>query len=154
MKKELTLVEETTVNRYKTALEQCWEIATDNLITGDNKAKMIRDVSRATLDGEPTTADEYNEEEDVQLGCSIVKSNNEIDKEQRDPNIRRSSTVHYPDWDMKKKEYVVPLNKRKINKMNDAIKSTPEYKLGKKLLGGEISNVTIDNIIDKETAKK
>ena len=79
MKKELTLVEETTVNRYKTALEQCWEIATDNLITGDNKAKMIRDVSRATLDGEPTTADEYNEEEDVQLGYSIVKSNDEIE---------------------------------------------------------------------------
>jgi len=62
MKKELTLVEETTVNRYKTALEQCWEIATDNLITGDNKAKMIRDVSRSSLDREPTTADEYNEE--------------------------------------------------------------------------------------------
>jgi len=62
MKKELTLVEETTVNRYKTALEQCWEIATDNLITGDNKAMMIRDVSRSSLDREPTTADEYNEE--------------------------------------------------------------------------------------------
>ena len=70
---------ETTINRYKTALEQCWEIATDNLITGDNKAKIIRDVSRATLDGEPTTADEYNEEEDVQLGYSIVKSNDEIE---------------------------------------------------------------------------
>ena len=67
MKKELTLVEETTVNRYKTALEQCWEIATDNLITGDNKAKIIRDVSRATLDSEPTTADEYNDEEYVRI---------------------------------------------------------------------------------------
>ena len=77
--------------------------------------------------------------------------NPNFNKEQRDPNIRRSSTVHYPDWDMKKKEYVVPLNKRKINKMNDAIKSTPEYKLGKKLLDGEISNVTIDSIIDKES---
>ena len=82
MKKELTLVEETTVNRYKTALEQCWEIATDNLITEDNKAKIIRDVSRATLDGEPTTADEYNldsDEEDVQLAYSIVRSNKEVE---------------------------------------------------------------------------
>ena len=33
--------------------------------------------------------------------------------ERRDPNIRRSSTVHYPDWDMKKKEYVVPPNQRR-----------------------------------------
>ena len=30
----------------------------------------------------------------------------------RDPNIRRSSTVHYPDWDMKKKEYIVPPKQR------------------------------------------
>ena len=66
------------MDRYKTALEQCWEIATDNSITEDNKVKIIRDVSRATLDGEPTTADEYNEEEDVQLGASIVKSNKEV----------------------------------------------------------------------------
>ena len=66
------------MDRYKTALEQCWEIATDNSITEDNKVKIIRDVSRATLDGEPTTADEYNEEEDVQLGASIVKSNREV----------------------------------------------------------------------------
>jgi len=66
------------MDRYKTALEQCWEIATDNSITEDNKVKMVRDVSRATLDGEPTTADEYNEEEDVQLGASIVKSNKEV----------------------------------------------------------------------------
>jgi len=33
--------------------------------------------------------------------------------ERRNPNIRRSSTKHYPDWDMKKKEYIVPPNKRK-----------------------------------------
>ena len=66
------------MNKYETALEQCWEISTDNSITEDNKVKMIRDVSRATLDGEPTTADEYNEEEDVQLGASIVKSNREV----------------------------------------------------------------------------
>ena len=69
----------------------------------------------------------------------------------RKPNIQRSSTVHYPDWDKKKKIYIVPPNKRKINKTLNAIKSTPEYKLGKKLLDGEISNVTIDSIIDKES---
>ena len=32
--------------------------------------------------------------------------------ERRDPNIRRSSTKHYPDWDMKKKQYIVPPNQR------------------------------------------
>jgi len=64
--------------RFKQGLEDCWGIATDNSIAEDNKVKMIRDVSRATLDGEPTTADEYNEEEDVQLGASIVKSNREV----------------------------------------------------------------------------
>ena len=31
-----------------------------------------------------------------------------VKEERRDPNIRRSSTKHYPDWDMKKKEYIVP----------------------------------------------
>ena len=67
------------MNKHETALEQCWEIATDSSITEDNKIKMIRDVSRATLDGEPTTADEYNDEEDVQLGYSIVKSNDEVE---------------------------------------------------------------------------
>jgi hypothetical protein len=66
------------MDKHETALEQCWEIATDNSITEDNKVKMIRDISRATLDGEPTTADEYNEEEDVQIGASIVKSNKEV----------------------------------------------------------------------------
>ena len=72
-----------------------------------------------------------------------------MSKERRKPNIKRSSTVHYPDWDKKKKVYIVPPNKRKINEMNDAIKLTPEYKLGKKLLDGEISNKTIDNIINE-----
>jgi triosephosphate isomerase len=66
------------MDKHEIALEQCWEIATDNSITEDNKVKMIRDISRATLDGEPTTADEYNEEEDVQIGASIVKSNKEV----------------------------------------------------------------------------
>ena len=46
--------------RLRQGLEDCWRIATDNSITEENKVKMIRDVSRAFLDGEPTTADEYN----------------------------------------------------------------------------------------------
>ena len=32
--------------------------------------------------------------------------------DRRDPNIRRSSTKHYPDWDMKKEEYVVPKRRK------------------------------------------
>ena len=39
-------------------------------------------------------------------GCQIYEK-------QRNPNIKRSSTIHYPDWDMKKKEYIVPPNQRK-----------------------------------------
>ena len=35
-----------------------------------------------------------------------------VKEEWRDPNIRRSSTKHYPDWDMKKKQYIVPPNQR------------------------------------------
>ena len=65
--------------RLRKALEELWDISTDSSITEENKVKIIRDVSRATLDGEPTTADEYNEEEDVQLGYSIVKSNDEVE---------------------------------------------------------------------------
>ena len=38
-----------------------------------------------------------------------------------------------------------------VNEMNDAIKATPEYKLGKKLLDGEISNLTTKNIIDNDS---
>jgi|TARA_R100001530_G_scaffold46431_1_gene34928 hypothetical protein len=39
--------------------------------------------------------------------------NPNFNEERRNPNIRRSSTSHYPDWDMKKKEYIVPPNQRK-----------------------------------------
>jgi len=38
-----------------------------------------------------------------------------------------------------------------IKCLNNVIKATPEYKIGKKLLNGEISNVTIDNIINEES---
>ena len=38
----------------------------------------VKQQAQSILDGEPTTADEYNDEEDVQLGASIVKSNDEV----------------------------------------------------------------------------
>ena len=65
--------------RFKKTLEELWEISTDNSITEENKVKIIRDVSRAILDGEPTTIDEYDDEEDVQLAYSIVRSNDEVE---------------------------------------------------------------------------
>ena len=36
----------------------------------------------------------------------VDKDGNLVKGDRRDPNIRRSSTVHYPDWDMKKKKYL------------------------------------------------
>ena len=53
--------------RLREALEELWNITTDSSITEENKVKIIRDVSRATLDGEPTTADEYNSDEITEL---------------------------------------------------------------------------------------
>ena len=66
--------------RYRQTLEECWEISTDNSITEDNKVKMIRDVSRSSLDGEPTTADEHNKE----VGHFFVRS--KVDRRKRDRN--------------------------------------------------------------------
>jgi hypothetical protein len=43
--------------RLRETLEELWDISTDSSITEENKVKIIRDVSRATLDDEPTTAD-------------------------------------------------------------------------------------------------
>ena len=43
----------------------------------------------------------------------VDKFINWIKEERRDSDIHRSSTVHYPDWNTKKKEYVVPPNQRK-----------------------------------------
>jgi len=42
-------------------------------------------------------------------GCQIYE-------ERRNPNIKRSSTTHYPDWDMKKKIYIT--RKRKVGRLN------------------------------------
>jgi len=36
----------------------------------------------------------------------VDKDGNLVKGDRRDPNIRRSSTVHYPDWDMKNKKYL------------------------------------------------
>ena len=35
--------------------------------------------------------------------------------ERRNPDIRRSSTVHYPDWDKRNKKYIT--RKRKVGKL-------------------------------------
>tara|TARA_R100000750_G_scaffold3358_1_gene2859 strand:+ start:256 stop:651 length:396 start_codon:yes stop_codon:yes gene_type:complete len=43
----------------------------------------------------------------------VDKNGNLVKGDRRKPNIQRSSTVHYPDWDKKKKEYVVPPNQRR-----------------------------------------
>ena len=50
----------------------------------------------------------------------VDKDGNLVKGDRRDPNIRRSSTVHYPDWDMKKKEYIVPPRQRKESEVKDA----------------------------------
>lgn len=38
--------------------------------------------------------------------CSTCKEHAVV-VDQRDPSIRRSTTVHYPDWDLKNKKYIV-----------------------------------------------
>ena len=56
-----------------------WFFITDEYeILGSSAIARILDESEYIL-VEKTTADEYNEEEDVQLGYSIVKSNDEIE---------------------------------------------------------------------------
>jgi len=44
------------------------------------------------------------------------KNGNLVKSERRNPNIKRSSTVHYPDWDKKNKKYIV--RKRIVGKLN------------------------------------
>ena len=121
------------MNKHETALEQCWEISTDNSITEDNKIKMIRDLSRATLDGEPTTADEYNDEEDVQLGYSIVKSNDEIEG----VFIQEGKIVDIDYFDDHEKTTVDSYNEDCPicgNFTNNEIKATPKSKKSKSMI--------------------
>ena len=70
-----------------TSLEQELELRIEWLEKGikeiangrdDMNGIYIKQQAQSILDGEPTTADEYNDEEDVQLGASIVKSNDEV----------------------------------------------------------------------------
>ena len=70
-----------------TSLEQELELRIEWLEKGLKKIANGRDdmnpiyvkqQAQSILDGEPTTADEYNDEEDIQLGASIVKSNDEV----------------------------------------------------------------------------
>ena len=63
----------------------------------------VKQQAQSILDGEPTTADEYNDEEDVQLGASIVKSNDEVsgvfisDGEIKDIDYLDENTVRISD---------------------------------------------------------
>jgi hypothetical protein len=64
-------------------------------------------------------------------------------EEQRDPNIIRSSTVHYPDWNKKNKEYVIPPKERKrmkLKKNEDAVMTLiyNRLELGRGRYGGDI----------------
>ena len=60
---------------------------------------------------------QYQEDQDfvkrVDGVIDVNENGNLVKGERRSPDIHRSSTVHYPDWNMKKKEYIVPPNKRK-----------------------------------------
>ena len=104
--------------RIKKALEELWDISTDSSITEENKVKIIRDVSRATLDGEPTTADEHNfggdtgTDADYNVGtCEHI--NKTYQAEERDTNVPESYTcndcgeeldIPEPDFDLMRKE--------------------------------------------------
>jgi len=75
---ELLLDLESYVERYRKALE---EITNTDWSEIDDSMSIISDIAQAALDGEPTTADEYNSDEitelvknypnDMQLGSEI-----------------------------------------------------------------------------------
>ena len=60
-----------------------------------------------------TVFDKNKKDRDInQINIEVDEFIDWVKEERRDPNIRRSSTKHYPDWDMKKKQYIVPPNQR------------------------------------------
>jgi hypothetical protein len=75
---ELLLDLESYMERYRRALE---EITNTDWSEIDDSMSIISDIAQAALDGEPTTADEYNSDEitelvknypnDMQLGSEI-----------------------------------------------------------------------------------
>ena len=93
--------------RYRHALQERWEISTDNSIIEENKVKMIRDVLRAYLDGSPTTADEHNVELEKDIKNDLYGTE-EFDK-----------------------VYISDINKEIADEMN------AEYKAGKAIFGGD-----------------
>ena len=69
-----------------------------NYLTYVKHRKALEDIKNIVIDaidGEPTTADDYN------------------------------------------KVYISDINKEIVDEMNEAIKETPEYKLGKRIFGGD-----------------
>ena len=101
-----------------TSLEQELELRIEWLENGlkeiangrdDMNAIHVKQQAQSILDGEPTTADEYNDEEDVQLGASIVKSNDEV------------SGVFMSDGKIKDIDYLNDKNTVRISDINEEI---------------------------------
>ena len=69
---EILLEVESYMERYRKALK---DIADSSEQANPIK---LKEIARTALDGEPTTADELNDDEDAQLGASIVKSNDNV----------------------------------------------------------------------------
>ena len=120
--------------RFRQGLEDCWRIATDNSITEENKVKMIRDISRASLDGEPTTADEYNNNHLKKIKDIMSWDDKDIDEKY---------------WEVY--EYINDQLNLNLNNTIDSIKATtqvikmtPEYKVGKRIVFGEETEVDAD----------
>ena len=72
---EMLLETEGYLERYRNALKEILDV---NCKFVSEDLEKIRSIAQTALDGEPTTADKYNDEEDVQLGASIVKSNENV----------------------------------------------------------------------------
>jgi len=62
-----------------------------------------------------TLYDDSDGDTDERMMCNkcIEKIYASTSGDRRNPDIRRSSTKHYPDWNMKKEEYVIPPKRRK-----------------------------------------
>ncbi len=120
--------------RYKQALKECLEISMDSTMTNENRIIMIRDVSRSYLDGEPTTADEYNNNHLKKIKDIMSWDDKDIDEKY---------------WEVY--EYINDQLNLNLNNTIDSIKATtqvikmtPEYKVGKRIVFGEETEVDAD----------
>ena len=93
--------------KYRKTLETLWEISTDYSITRENRVKIIRDVSRAALDGQPTPS----QAEEIMELCEHEKKTYQAPE--KDTNVPELYTcddcgeeldIPEPDWDLMNKE--------------------------------------------------